>query len=219
MLMEMESNLHNGYVEAYKLAAGKLASLDPFIVCHNTGAEYNYPASVYKIKYINREYCFDNITHKFYAQDECRQPTATESVLVLHYMVNACFTQPAEEKISFREIPGAGNIYYPAFKKRAIDPLVSMFSKDPEKLKYNAAVLGGKSESFGNSSVTLYILPYVYVTYIVWLGDDEIPASGTILFDKNIISFLSGEDIVIAASFGVYELMGIKTDSNKGGRQ
>ena len=51
------------------------------------------------------------------------------------------------------------------------------------------------------------MLPLVPVTCVVWAGDEEIPPSATILFDDSITSYLPVEDIVLAASYGVYALM------------
>ena len=69
--------------------------------------------------------------------------------------------------------------------------------------------LGGRKEKYGHASVTLNVFELVPVTYIVWEGDDEIASSATILFDDSITSYLPGEDIVLAASYGVYELMAL----------
>ena len=76
-----------------------------------------------------------------------------------------------------------------------------------DKLITAGARLSGKSETYGDASVMLPIFPYLPVTYVIWQGDDEISSSASILFDANVNSYLPCEDIVLAASFGVYELM------------
>lgn len=252
--MTFESNLYNGYTEAYRIASDILSDSDPAKVCQRAGVTFDHSSSTYYIKYINRDYFYSNETGRVFAPPGNKQPTITESILVLHYLVNAsgkgsdntCITSNNNsdnsstlnnksdntsnssdntsnssdntsntpnsshspgEYISFREIPGAGNIYYPAFKKRAIDPLVKTFADEPSKLIRASSLLGGITLNIGTASVALDILPYITVFYTVWQGDEEVPPSGTILFRKNIISLLPGEDITVAASFGVYELI------------
>jgi len=79
------------------------------------------------------------------------------------------------------------------------------------KFKNAAEKLNGVKEDYGHLSYTINIFPLVPVTYVLWKGDEELPASGTILFDQAVTSFLPDEDIIMAASFGVYELMSQST--------
>ncbi|MCL6560367.1 MAG: DUF3786 domain-containing protein, partial [Firmicutes bacterium] len=48
--------------------------------------------------------------------------------------------------------------------------------------------------------------PLVPVTYVLWLGDDEFPASGTVLFDSTASTHLATEDYAFIAGMGVFEL-------------
>ncbi len=100
--------------------------------------------------------------------------------------------------------PGPGKVWC---NKRAIHPLQKTFESDPAKLIKAGIRLSGTQASYGDASITLPIFPYVPVTYVLWQGDDEISSSASILFDANVNSYLPCEDIVLAASFGVYELM------------
>jgi hypothetical protein len=76
--------------------------------------------------------------------------------------------------------------------------------------------LDGEKEKYGSASVTIRVLPMVPVTFVLWEGDDELEASGNILFDASVENFLPAEDIVCAGSFGVYELMRLKNKGKNG---
>lgn len=131
----------------------------------------------------------------------------TEKVLVLHYLVNSRPAPLSGRLISFKEIQNGGAMYYPTFKKRAIDPLAEAFSGDPEGLYEAARAIGGSREALGDAGVAVNIFPLVPVTYVIWKGDDEIAPSGNVLFDSSVSSFLPVEDIVVAASAGTYRLI------------
>lgn len=205
--MEMESNLAGAYTAAYKIACARLGALDAGEICLNTNAVFDKCENNIKLKYLNNEYsiaCSDGSVKCLNSDDEV---TTTVKVLILHHLINARVKPLTGRLISFREIPGGGSIYYPTFQKRAVSPLVKTFGSNPDALYQAAERLGGIREKYGNASVTIKVFPLVPVTYVVWLGDEEIPASGTILFNETVTAYLPGEDTVLAASFGAYELM------------
>jgi hypothetical protein len=130
----------------------------------------------------------------------------TVGILILHYLLHAVKRPVSGRLISFREVRGVSG-YYPTFHKRAILPLQGTFEGCPDALVKAGLALGGETSAFGDASTTLHILPLVPITYVVWRGDDEIPASASILFEETVTSYLPGEDVVLAASFGTYALM------------
>lgn len=206
MVLEMESNLQNAYRDAYHKAHLALSKFDPDQVCMNTRAVFDPASHTYRTEYLYREIRFDLDTGRITSPGH-PDPTTPEGVLILHYLAGAASAHLAGKWISFREIPGAGNIYYPAFEKRAVRPLVKTFDSAPSLLPRAARALGGEPGTLGHASAVLHILPLVPVAYVVWQGDPEIPGSGTILFDSSISSFLPGEDAVLAASYGAYALI------------
>jgi hypothetical protein len=208
--MQQESNLTNAYLEAYQKACGKLLDCDAGAVCLNSKAVYEQETETYVVPYFDRKYQVNCADRSVSFRDNPAEPTTTEKVLILHYLINAQPKPLSGRNISFKEVPNGGSIYYSTFKKRAIDPLVKTFSENLPGLMKSASALGGTAENFGNASTTIYAFPFVPVTYVLWQGDEEIPSSGTILFDSSISYFLPVEDIVLAASYGAYKLIGAK---------
>jgi hypothetical protein len=205
--MEFESNLMNGYKEAYRIACEGLKKKQPEEIAINTGATFDCKNYCLIIKYLNSEYSISCSTGEVTNLDSKEQVTVNVKVLILHYLINADGKPLSGNFISFKEISGGGSIYFQTFQKRAIIPLINTFSKDCTSLYYANKKLGGEKDKFGHASVTIKIFPKVPVTYVVWQGDEEVPDSGTILFDESISGYLPTEDIVLAASYGTYELM------------
>ena len=220
--MEMESNLMNAYLMAYKIACDKLKECDYEEICLNTNGVYNSLNNYISLKYLNNIYDIDCISGEVIlkhfdkavkATQATQTVTTTLKVLILHYLLSSKKTPLSEKLISFKEIPGGGAIYYQTFHKRAILPLIETFANNLKGFYSVAADLNGIREKYGHASVTINIFPLVPVTYILWQGDEEIPSSGTILFDNTVTNYLPVEDIVLAASYGVYEM--IKLANNK----
>lgn len=205
--MELESNLMNAYRTAYRMACEDFKQKDFEEISLNTNSVYDRSSHTLHLKYLNTGYEVDCSSGGIKYKDSNDEVTTTVKVLIAHYLLKAGIKPLSGKMISFKEIPGGGAIYYQTFQKRAILPLVKTFSNNLNGLYLAAEKLGGTRETYGHASVTIKVFPLVPVTYVVWQGDDEIPASGTILFDDTVTSFLPGEDIVLAASFGVYELM------------
>lgn len=208
--MQLESNLTNAYLEAYRKACGKLLVLDAEIVCQNTKAVYEKEMKTYVIRYFNHPYRIRCADEAVSFDENPAEPTTTEKVLMLHYLINAQSKPLSGKNISFKEVPNGGSIYYSTFRKRAVDPLVKTFSEDLQSFKEAASALNGAAEGFGDASTTIYVFPFVPVTYVIWQGDEEVSPTGTILFDSSVSYFLPVEDIVLAASFGAYKLIGAK---------
>ena len=203
-----EHNLDNAYREAYALAGEKLSALDSRLVCANTKATFSDAEKTYTVRYFN-QLCHIRLGNgEVVFEGETAGLPVTEKVLVLHYLIHATPAPLRGELISFKEIPGGGAIYYGNFKKRAIDPLVNVFSNNLAGFAAAAKAIGGEAETLGDASAVVSVFPLVPVTYVIWQGDEEIPSSGTILFDKSVTGFLPDEDIVVVAGYGVYRMIG-----------
>ena len=222
--MQHESNLMNAYLEAYQIACEKLLKCNTELVCQNSKAGFDKETSTYTLKYFEKE-CRIKINECIKASvsfvDDVNEFTTTEKVLILHYLINSEPKPLSGRNISFQEVPGGGSIYYSTFKKRAIDPLVKTFSNNISSFLDATSALDGTLEKFGNASSTIYAFPFVPITYVLWQGDEEVSSSGTILFDTSVTHFLPVEDIILAASFGVYKLIGtasqiVRADTQKG---
>ncbi len=123
----------------------------------------------------------------------------TISILLLHYLTKAKGIPLEGEWIAFRELPG-GEIYNTPFTNRTIRPMAGRFGREPAKLVEAGERLGGCRETFGHASTRVLAFPMVPLCFIVWEGDEEIPASGQILFDRSASAYLDTEDLVVVAA-------------------
>ena len=132
--------------------------------------------------------------------------TVEQQILWSHYLLAGGPKQPAGNFITFRQVPGAG-IYNENFLKRCIKPMVKAFSGDLDLFLRIGQTMGGMKASPGHMSFTLNALPYIPLTFVLWQGDDEVPASGNILFDETAVKWFCAEDLVVLAGLPVYEML------------
>ncbi|MCR4434786.1 MAG: DUF3786 domain-containing protein [Clostridiales bacterium] len=207
--MEIGQNLKNSYLAAYAIACKELIDRDPEEISINTNAVYDREDGVLTVKYLNRDYSVNCHTGEVATQTVGEEVATTTKILILHYLLHSRIRPLSGNLVSFKDLRKGAAIYYPSFHKRAVVPLLKTFGNNLAGLFNAAYKLGGVKERYGHASVSIQVLPLVPVTYVLWQGDEEAPASATILFDDSVESFLPAEDIVCAASFGVYELIKI----------
>lgn len=127
------------------------------------------------------------------------------SVLVLHYLLGCGPRPPTGELVTFREIPG-GEMYYPAFKARAIDRISRVFGERPRKLVEAGHSMGGVELTMGDASIELRCFPKIVIAFVVWQGDEEIPPSSNILFDSGALDILPMEDLSVVGNLAASKL-------------
>ncbi|HUV24817.1 MAG TPA: DUF3786 domain-containing protein [Methanomassiliicoccales archaeon] len=121
------------------------------------------------------------------------------AVLILHYLRGCGPRRPSEEFITFREIPG-GEMYYPAFKKRAIDRIARTFGRRSQRLLKAGVHLDAERLEMGDASIEVRAFPKISVAVVVWEGDEEVPASANILFDSAAPEILPMEDLSVVGN-------------------
>ena len=183
--------MKSGYCDAIALATERLAACRPNKVCTRSGAQYR--DGVYLVPWFGVPTPLDS-------------GNDAERILKLHYLIAEGTRPPCGQWIAYREVPD-GLFYASKFMARAIRPLVKCFGGQPQTLLKAGAALGGVTADAGDAAVTLSILPHLPVTYMVWAGDDELPAEGNVLFDRTAIGWLPAEDLAVLASVGSYALI------------
>ncbi len=131
-----------------------------------------------------------------------------EKILLCHYLLHASGEPPKGELITFRQIPD-GHFYFEAFQRRARDPFLGTFGKDPELFQRCGRMLGGREVAAGDVGLAFQVLPRIAIQLVLWRGDDEFPPEAGILFDANIRQELAAEDVAVLSGMLVYRLMGI----------
>ena len=110
------------------------------------------------------------------------------------------------KQIPFRDLPG-GLVYYPTFIKRTIEPISEFFGKDQGVLIGVGKMLGARPGETGDASLVIDAFARVPINIILWQGDDELKAEVNILFDANILDYLTSEDVTIVCETITWRLI------------
>jgi len=180
-----------GYDDALNLAAQQLAQIPPQVICRNCG-----------VRYENGEF----FVPWFNTEKPLSSASVTQKIVWLHYMTANGIQKQSGNLMAYREAAPA-LFYEKNFDKRAIKPLVNHFGKNPQNLIYTGAALGGQTAELGDAAVTIYVLPYVPMTFIIWEGSEEFSPDGNILFDQTAKTWFAAEDLAVLAGLTVYELI------------
>ena len=135
-----------------------------------------------------------------------------EEILILHYLEKASGAPLADRWASFSEIPG-GAFYNPVFLMRCKSPLIKFFGEVPEAMLSAAKEVGGEPLNLGDVGVKIPAFPFVPLALVLWRGDAEFPAEGSILFDASVNEYLPVEDTVILAETVVWKLIKLRVSS------
>jgi hypothetical protein len=124
------------------------------------------------------------------------QADIATQLLNLHYLLTADGTPLAAEWVAFRNLPG-GLGYDAAFQGRANVRLAHAFGADKSAFENAARTLGGERLSFGDASFLFRLFPRAWLAVVLYLADDEFPASANVLFDAAVSHYLPTEDLAV----------------------
>jgi hypothetical protein len=158
----------------------------------------------------------DNFLVKFLADEyniDCKAKTVFSlscntkakdfaAILILHYLASKIKGLPAlsKEWLSFKELAG-GEQYYPAFRKRAIEPIISKYGNNPAGIFSVEGRLPAKRAQGADVALVLGVFEGVPVLVKLWAGDDEFGPEVNMLFDKSISAIFCTEDVAVLGGF------------------
>ena len=158
------------------------------------------PAGNLSVKFLADEYDIDLAAKKVMSLS-CNVPVKDfPTVLILHYFIQKLKGLPdlANEWLPFRELSGIEG-YYPAFKKRSIDPIIRKYGHSPESLMQVLDRLPAKKVQGADEAIVLQVFDGVPVLIKLWRSDDEFGPDANIFFDKSVTKIFCIEDIVVLA--------------------
>jgi hypothetical protein len=192
---------------AYKLACERTAGFNDIeLQCRKSGARYLPAEKSVVIDHLNRFYRINLPGCEVASINNDESVPLRDKILILHYFNHASGKPLSGKIVAYNELQ-EGTANYPAFVKRAIDPIVNAFKEEPQKLLEAAATLGGHRSDYGDIAVTIDAFPFVPLTVVLWRGDQETPPGGNIMFDSSLPDYLPAEDIIILCEVIAWKLV------------
>jgi len=185
------------YEDALLKAVQDLQKLDPYKAGFSAGCDVVAAGEANRIavRFFGEDYV---VTHPQVSVRNTagQEPDVSTRLIILHYLIHAEGTSPADHWISFRELPD-GLVYDPAFQRRSSQRLVQEYGTDVKGFVQACEVLGGERLSFGDASYMFRLLPRLRMAVILHYGDEEFPPAVKVLFDAAAGHYLPTEDLAV----------------------
>jgi hypothetical protein len=190
------------YQAAIQKAEAEFSRLDPVEAAARAGVTYaalGTDAGQMQIAFFGAHYHVQWPTGAAMRASDQKEPDVATRLLLMHYLITADGTPMASRWIAFRNLPG-GLGYDAAFERRASAPLVKAFGAPGHgqtSFEVVARMMGGERLRFGDAAFCFRLLPRVWLAVVLYVADDEFPASANVLFDAAAGHYLATEDLAV----------------------
>jgi len=146
----------------------------------------------YEVTFLNARYRVDPVAESVHEIEPRAGRALAKSfqILLIGYLLVESAPQLAGNTITEKELPG-GPTFFRGPHELPVGPIAERFGDDPDGFESRGIELGGERAEHGDRAVRLWPFAEIPVTLILWLADDEFPASVTTLFDASLAGWLS----------------------------
>ncbi|MDR2802734.1 MAG: DUF3786 domain-containing protein [Treponema sp.] len=147
---------------------------------------------------------------------DTESPVVDESirVLALRYLCDGRLAAFEGGQLSYSDIPW-GSLYFKNFEGRCLKRVERIFGKDTQAFseifekheKLNAKKLSGKECAW-----RFEFFNGIFISIIIWEGDEDFPSKSQILFDDNFPAAFSAEDTAVACDICINRLKELKDE-------
>lgn len=187
------------YGPAFDKAVRDLQLLDPWLVALRSDTRYTRltdTSGQIEVRLWGKDYIVRYPEISVEEVETGQEPPIAIKILILHYLINADGTPLADSWIAFRELPD-GRVYDAAFRRRANLRLAQAFGSDLDGFVAAAEALGGTRLTYGDASFLFSMFPRLRLAAVLYLADEEFPASANVLFDAAASHYLPTEDLAV----------------------
>ena len=183
-------------------------NLEPQEIAQRCNLEYNSTTSAFSLRVLGTEYRAPFPEFTLLDTDGKGTADPYEKILFLRYLCEGKLLPSHGNKLSYNDIPW-GQVYYQNFLGRCLKRCAFTFGRDIsgfKKMIENNPQLRAETQKTGDASYRLEFTNDLYLTMILWQGDDEFPPSAQILFDDNFVFAFTAEDIAVVGDILISRL-------------
>ena len=187
----------------------QLEKLDCAETAQRAKCEYLSDKERYIIKLLNTEYIIDLSDKKIYSSHEDSPPKPAsflEELCILAYLIHAKNVPLANKLVRAEAMPG-GQFFFRGIHKLPVEKLEKAFGERPQKLLDVSKQFNAQKCEYGDASISLYILPRLPLTIVIWRGCEEFEARASILFDQTAASQIPLDALLASVNLVVNALI------------
>jgi len=211
LVMRPDLKKQKYYRQAFDLACQQMRARDPRERAEKSGTHFEEgptgKGGRISLSLFNARYVIDFPDLRI-SSGEKKAVSLVTKIILLHFLIKADGRPLSGQLVPYKEIPG-GMAYAGVFARRAVEPLIPVFGQSQDRFLEAGFRLGGRKAEYGDVSLELMALPRIPMTYILWEGDEEFPATAQLLFDRAVEGYLSLEDIVVVGEMATKRLIAL----------
>ena len=185
--------------DAFEKAIEELRERSPFVVAAKSGASYE--DGKFGLDFFDRTFLIHHPETRVEEVATENPPPEWLQVLLLHYLVTAKGKAVADQWVNYRYLPGA-YLFEGKFSQGVVAPLTQTFGNDIEGFRKAGLSLGGTPMTrTGDAAFRFLALPKIPMACILYLGDEEVPSSMSILYDVAAPDYLPTEDLFLVGNY------------------
>ncbi len=172
---------------------GALQKADPETISRNCGVSFDPKQGHYLIPVLDEVYGVcpkDKKITKLTEGDASPEKFRVELTLfLLHYLLGTKNISLKGKPVSEKELKG-GEMFFRGPHALSTQGISKKFGNNPDGFLAAGLKLKGEKIFLGDAAIELKAAPKIPITYVLWIEDEEFPASVKILFDPTIQEFL-----------------------------
>jgi hypothetical protein len=187
----------------------QLEKLDGTETAQRAKCQYLDSPAQYIVTLLNTEYIVNLVNRNIFPRkSDSQQEEAKflEQLCILAYLINSQDLPLAQKLVAGNTLPG-GQFFFRGQHGLPTQELEEAFGDNPEVLHQVSIQLGAERCEFGDASISLYMLPRLPLTIVIWGRDEEFEARASILFDQTASSQLPLDALLAAVNLAVGALL------------
>jgi hypothetical protein len=135
-----------------------------------------------------------------------------EKILLNRYLCEGRYVPGRGEQLSYNEVP-SGSLYYRNFEGRCLKRAAFAFGNDPALFRRIVEGLPGlrfAALGKGDAGYRFEFLNGLFMSLLIWAGDEEFPPSAQMLFDDNFVLAFAAEDLAVVGEVVIRRLKALK---------
>jgi hypothetical protein len=192
----------NHYVPIYR-------GLDPGEAGARCGVPFNAGRSAFLLRLMGTRYevAVPGFDIRAAPEDAAAAPPLKyqDRLLVLRYLCEGRHAPWGGRQVAYDELPW-GNVYFANFRNRCIRRAARALGSDIaafEAVMGRGGALRAERLPHGDAGYRFEFIDGLFMSIILWAGDDEFPASAQILFDDNFEHAFTAEDVAAVGEVAI----------------
>jgi hypothetical protein len=181
-------------------------TLDPNEIARRCGLSLE--DGFFKLRIMGREYRVGFPDYRLIDPAGKTEENAEENILFIHYLCEGKYFPGQGGRLAYNEIPW-GNVYYRNFEGRCLKRCAHTFGRDIPAFRTLIADkpgLNAEALNAGDAGFRFEFINGLYISLILWAGDDEFPPSAQMLFDDNFVYAFTAEDLAAVGEIVIHRL-------------